>query len=180
MDRRLRHLLVALGSCAGAALLLAGGLGAANGAAACTRPPAAAPAAEQKAAMVCLVNELRAGSGLRELRRSARLDRAATLRARAIARCQDFSHTPCGRSFMSTFVDVGYAVGTWTVGENLAWAAGARGSPARIFQLLLGSPTHRENFLRGGWREIGLTVWHGALFGHERVAVWVIDFGSRA
>jgi uncharacterized protein YkwD len=129
--------------------------------------------------MVCLTNELRSGAGLGELRPSARLDRAVRMRAKAIVRCQEFSHTPCGRSFISTFVDAGYAVGSWTVGENLARAAGGRGSTSRIFQLLLDSPTHRGNFLRRGWRDIGLSVWRGSLFGHEPVAVRAIDFGSR-
>ena len=178
MVRAIRHLVTALAACGGAALLVANASGTAGGAS-CASPPAGAPGLEQKAAMVCLVNELRWGAGLGELRPSARLDRAARLRASAIVRCQDFSHTPCGRSFASTFVDAGYAVGSWTVGENLAWAAGGRGSAARIVQLLLDSPTHRANFLRRGWRDIGLSVWHGSLFGHERVAVWVIDFGSR-
>jgi uncharacterized protein YkwD len=178
MERRLRHLVTALAPCAGAALILATGLGAADGSA-CPSPEVTAPVAGQRAAMVCLVNELRDGRGLRELRRSARLDRAARLKASAIARCEDFSHTPCGRTFASTFITAGYAVGSWTVGENLAWGAGERGSVARIFALLLDSPTHLRNFVRRGWRDIGVAVWQGALFGHEDVSVWVVDFGSR-
>jgi uncharacterized protein YkwD len=177
MGRSFRHLVAALGSAA-AALVLTTGLGAATGTA-CPSPPADAPVKEQKAAMLCLVGELREEGGLRALRRSVRLDRAARLKADAIVRCEDFSHTPCGRSFASTFVDAGYAAGGWAAGENLAWGAGARGSVASVFQLWLDSPVHRTNLLRRVWRDVGLAVWHGPLFGHERVAVWVIDFGRR-
>ena len=127
MEGRLRHLVTILAPCAGASVLLATGLGAA-GATACASPSVDAPPAQQKAAIVCLVNELRQGKDLRALRPSAGLERAARLKARAIVRCEHFSHTPCGRAFASTFIDAGYAVGSWTVGENLAWGAGDRGS----------------------------------------------------
>jgi uncharacterized protein YkwD len=139
-----------------------------------------APTAEQKAAILCLVNELRRGRDLQALHPSARLQRAARLKAGAIVRCEHFSHTPCGQSFTSTFVQAGYTVGSWTVGENLAWGAGERGSAARSFEALLDSPPHRANFLRRGWEDIGVSLWRGTLFGHDRVALWVIDFGSRS
>ena len=178
MEGRLRHLVTILAPCAGASVLLATGLGAA-GANACASPSVDAPPAQQRAAFVCLVNELRQGKDLRALRPSAGLERAARLKARAIVRCEHFSHTPCGRAFASTFIDAGYAVGSWTVGENLAWGAGDRGSAARAFAALLDSASHRANFLRRGWRDIGISLWRGTLFGHDRVALWVIDFGSR-
>jgi uncharacterized protein YkwD len=139
-----------------------------------------APAAAQKATILCLVNELRRGRDLGSLQPSARLQRAARLKAGAIVRCEHFSHTPCGQPFASTFAEAGYTVGSWMVGENLAWGAGARGSAARSFELLLDSPPHRANFLRRGWEDIGVSLWRGTLFGHARVALWVINFGSRS
>jgi uncharacterized protein YkwD len=178
VEGRLRHLVTALVPCTGAALVLATGIGAAGGNA-CASPSVGAPAAQQRAAVLCLVNELREGRDLRALRPSGRLERAARLKTGAIVRCEHFSHTPCGRAFASTFIDAGYAVGRWTVGENLAWGAGDRRSAARTFAALLDSPSHRANFLRRGWRDIGISLWRGALFGHDRVALWVIDFGSR-
>jgi uncharacterized protein YkwD len=179
VEGRLRHLVTALAPFAGAAVLLATGLGAAGGNA-CADPSADAPAAQQRASILCLVNELRRGNGLRALRPAAGLERAARLKAGAIVRCEHFSHTPCGRAFASTFIEAGYAVGSWTVGENLAWGAGDRGSAVRAFAALLDSPSHRANFLRRGWRDIGISLWRGTLFGHDRVALWVIDFGSRS
>ena len=58
MVRAIRHLVTALAACGGAALLLANASGTASGAS-CASPPAGAPGLEQKAAMVCLVNDLR-------------------------------------------------------------------------------------------------------------------------
>jgi uncharacterized protein YkwD len=177
MGRRLRHLLAALASGVVAAILA--GPGAAADVAACASPELGAPASEQRAAMLCLVNELRRSHDLTPLAFSPKLDRAARLKASAIARCGTFSHTPCGRSFASTFVEVGYAVGSWQVGENLAWGSGEGGSAARIFDQLRASSPHLANFLRRGWRDIGIAVRRGALFGRSGVALWVIDFGRR-
>jgi uncharacterized protein YkwD len=148
-------------------------------AAPCGRASAGAPVARQEAVMTCLVNELRRQHDLRPLRDSSRLDRAARLKADAIVRCGDFSHTPCGRSFASTFRAAGYAVGNWAAGENLAWGSGSRGSVARIFAVLLDSAPHRANFLRAGWRDVGVALRRGPLFGYRPVSLWVITFGHR-
>jgi uncharacterized protein YkwD len=145
----------------------------------CPSARVGSPVVKQEAAMVCLVNELRRDRGLRALRQSPRLDRAAELKANAIVRCGHFSHTPCGRSFTSTFRAAGYAVGNWAGGENLAWGAGARGSVARIFAQLLDSAPHRANFLKAGWEDIGVALRHGRLFGYRSVSLWVIAFGRR-
>jgi uncharacterized protein YkwD len=128
--------------------------------------------------MLCLVNDLRRDHGLRQLRRSAKLDRAAQLKASAIVRCGQFSHTPCGRSLASTFREAGYAVGSsWVVGENLAWGTGARGSARRIFAALLRSGSHRANFLRAGWEDVGIALRRGSMFGLRAANLWVIGFG---
>jgi uncharacterized protein YkwD len=129
--------------------------------------------------MACLVNELRRSRGVRVLHRSSRLDRAAELKANAIVRCGDFSHTPCGRSFASTFRAAGYAVGNWAAGENLAWGSGTRGSVARIFAVLLDSAPHRANFVKAGWEDVGVALRRGPLFGYRSVSLWVITFGRR-
>jgi uncharacterized protein YkwD len=145
----------------------------------CPSARVSSPVGKQEAAMVCFVNELRRDGGLRALRQSPRLDRAAELKANAIVRCDHFSHTPCGRSFASTFRAAGYAVGNWAGGENLAWGAGARGSVARIFASLLDSASHRANFLKSSWQDVGVALRHGRLFGYRSVSLWVIDFGRR-
>jgi uncharacterized protein YkwD len=140
--------------------------------------PAAAPAVKAKA-MHCLVNWSRRHRGLSGLHDSHRLDRSSLMRAVAIRRCRDFSHTPCGQSFMGVFARVGYPRAA-AVGENLFWGGGPLGSARNAFQGWLGSPAHRHIVFRRGWRGLGVgLVRADQLFGAAQVSVWVTQFGSR-
>jgi uncharacterized protein YkwD len=140
--------------------------------------PAAAPAVKA-AAMNCLVNWARRHRGLTGLRHSPRLDRSSRLRAAAIRRCRDFSHTPCGQSFMAVFAKVGYPRAA-SVGENLFWGGGPFGSARNAFQGWLNSPPHRHVLFMRGWRGLGIgLVRANELFGAAQVSVWVTQFGSR-
>ena len=139
---------------------------------------AAAPAAKVTA-MHCLVNWARRHRGLSQLRDSNRLDRSSLLRATAIRRCAEFSHTPCGQSFMGVFARVGYPRSA-AVGENLFWGGGAFGSPRSAFQNWLASPGHRHVLFMRGWRGVGIGMVRAPrLFGAAEVSVWVAQFGSR-
>lgn len=135
--------------------------------------------AEQKVAMRCLVNWARARVGLRALRRSAVLDRSSDLKAGAIDRCRDFSHTACGQPFDSTFQQVGYlAARRWEIGENIAagtgWSASARGT----LVAWLNSPEHRHNLLGPVWRDLGVGLIHShGILGFSSATVWVSQFG---
>ena len=138
----------------------------------------AAPRAKV-AAMHCLVNWARRSHGLSQLRDSHLLDRSSLLRAVAIRRCRQFSHTPCGQSFMGVFAKVGYPRSA-AVGENLFWGGGPYGSPRSAFQGWLGSPAHRHIVFMRRWRGLGIGVVNAPqLFGAAHVSVWVAQFGSR-
>lgn len=129
--------------------------------------------------MRCLINSTRARHGLRPLRPSAALDRSASLRAKAIRRCGEFSHTPCGRSFRSVYFAAGYSLATHDVAENLAWGQGRLASPASTVQMWLGSPAHRHALLGASWRKLGLAVLAvPRLAGARNVVVWVAEFGA--
>ena len=149
-------------------------------AAACPGSGAAnlAPAAEV-AAMRCLVEWVRSSNGLPQLRELAQLDRSSGMRAAAIRRCGQFSHTPCGQGFVQPFVRVGYLGQSGMVGENLAWGGSARGSPRATLAAWLRSPEHRANLLRPGWRDCGLALARGRIFGNAAVSLWVLQFGRR-
>jgi uncharacterized protein YkwD len=137
----------------------------------------AAPAAAQQRAMRCLVNGVRASAGVRPLRRSWRLDRAALLRARAIRRCDQFSHRPCGQAFIGVFVRSGY-LGSGYVGENLAWGSAPLGTARDTVTGWLGSAEHRGNILYSGWRDVGVAELKApSLFGAASVTLWVVQFG---
>jgi uncharacterized protein YkwD len=152
-------------------------------AAAPASPPAAlnaCAAATQLDAMVCLVNQTRAAHGLPAVRPSSILRRSAALRASAIVRCRQFSHTPCGQSFGSVFRAVGYTRGRAAVGENLAWGSGSLGSAEHALSRWLTSPGHRRVLLSRGWRELGVSaVGVTGLFAPGANTVWVAQFGRR-
>jgi uncharacterized protein YkwD len=137
--------------------------------------------AEQREAMRCLVNWARWRVGLHALRQSAVLDRSSDLKAGAINRCRDFSHTACGRPFDWAFQQVGYLrAGRWEIGENIAagtgWSASARGA----LLAWLNSPEHRHNLLDPGWRDQGVALVHShGVLGLPSATVWVNQFGRR-
>jgi uncharacterized protein YkwD len=136
-----------------------------------------APASAQQQAMRCVVNATRASAGLHALRSSWRLNRAAALRARAIQRCDQFSHRPCGQPFIGVFIRTGY-LGSGSVGENLAWGESPLGTVHDAAGDWLASPEHRSNLLYAGWRDIGVAMLKArSLFGASNVTLWVVQFG---
>lgn len=140
-----------------------------------------ADTSEQRDAMACLVNWARHRSGLRSLRRSRVLDRAATLKLADDSRCGQFSHTACGKPFLTVFRLSGYLEPgqAYRVGENLAWAAtGADASPRGIFADWLSSPEHRANVLSPSWTEMGFALRVGSFEGRSAVILWASEFGS--
>jgi uncharacterized protein YkwD len=140
---------------------------------------AACGTANTVATMTCLVNVVRAQHGLPPVRTASLLIRSARLRARAIARCRQFSHTPCGQSFGAPFRAAGYARGTYAVGENLAYATAAP-PPQSAIQLWLASPPHRRVLLTRGFRDLGAAVVTvNGLVGGGAATVWVAHLGRR-
>jgi uncharacterized protein YkwD len=128
-------------------------------------------------AMSCGVNVVRRSFGLSALRESGRLDRSSLLKANAVRRC-GFSHTPCGMAFTQTFARAGYLPAR-SIAENLAWGQGERGSPVRTLGAWLASPQHRANLLSPRWKDLGLALQRGSMFGRSGVSLWVLQFGRR-
>jgi uncharacterized protein YkwD len=140
-----------------------------------------APVSVQLGAMVCLIQFVRAREGLKPLRRSSKLDQVAGLKVDADLACDEFSHTPCGKAFMTWFEAVGYGLGSdqYVVGENLAWGSGRNASPRRIMRMWLLSAEHRRNLVSPKWREFGLGLRPQVAFlGSDRVELWANEFGS--
>jgi uncharacterized protein YkwD len=136
-------------------------------------------AADAERVMRCLINEVRAQDGLRRLKASAALTRAAALKTQAIKRCRAFSHTPCGRRFTTVFVEAGYPVDQRVIAENLAWGTGAAGAPGYTLRAWLRSPPHRRNLLDPRFRELGVHALALSRFlGYRHVTLWVASFGG--
>jgi uncharacterized protein YkwD len=141
-----------------------------------TTPPP--PEAMAENSMICVLNYARLRQGLRALPVAPQLQQAARLKALDIIRCQDFSHSACGKDPRAVADAVAYPKVTW--GENI-YAGGGPFMPARVAaDGWLNSPHHRENLFRPGWTEQGIAVVVAKRFkGESDVAIWVSEFGER-
>ena len=128
-------------------------------------------------AMYCGINVVRRAYRLNAVRGNGPLNRSSVLKANAVRRC-GFSHTPCGMSFTYTFRRAGYLPAR-AFGENLAWGQANLGSPLSTLQMWLNSPPHRAVLLSGRWRDLGIAVERGKIFGRDGVALWVMEVGRR-
>jgi len=134
--------------------------------------------AVQEDAMLCLINEAREGYGLPPLSPSPPLRESALEKNRDLVRCNEFSHTACGREFTFWIRETGYmAPECWRVGENLAWGVDGSGTVDSIFRAWMHSPAHRENIL-GDFAETGIDLRVGQLGGLTGVHIWTQHFGS--
>ena len=153
------------------------------------RTPAAKRAATALSALeaqvLADVNATRRQRGLRPLRFSTALARAADTHSRDMARRGFFSHnSPDGSAFWRRvqrfYPSSGFR--SWAVGENLVWASPDLSSSSAL-SMWMGSPPHRANLLSRQWREIGLSAVHviaaPGVFGGHPVTVVTADFGAR-
>jgi uncharacterized protein YkwD len=145
--------------------------------------PRQAPNIRLARAAVCLINEKRAARGLRRLRLNNRLSRAARRHTRDMVRHRYFAHvSKRGRDIVDRLHRTGYLGGrfSWTVGENLAWGSGGRGTPRKIVRAWMHSPGHRRNMLSPRFREIGIGVLaHGPVPTGRPAATYTTTFGAR-
>jgi uncharacterized protein YkwD len=128
-------------------------------------------------AMYCGVNVVRHAFGFGAVRGNTPLNRSSVFKANAVRHC-GFSHTPCGMAFSGTFRRAGYLPAR-AFGENLAWGQAELGSPVQTLSMWLNSPPHRANLLSRRWRDLGIAIERGAMFGHDNVSLWVMQFGRR-
>jgi uncharacterized protein YkwD len=138
-------------------------------------PTAAGNTHTRLEAMYCGVNVVRRAYGLSAVRGNGPLNRSSLIKANAVRQC-GFTHTPCGMSFSGTFRRAGYLPAR-AFGENLAWGQSDLGSPMNTLGNWLRSPEHRANLLARRWRDLGIAVERGRMFGHNDVSLWVMQFG---
>jgi uncharacterized protein YkwD len=184
---RLRRRLALLGLAAllacGMTLATAPSASAARVCAAASAKPRQAPKRTFRRTTVCLLNGIRRAHGLRPLRISRRLTRAARRHAGDMVRRRYFSHwSLSGASFLDRIRRTGYLrrARRWIAGENLAWGTGRRGSPRAIVRAWMRSPGHRHNILTRRYREIGTGVAFRAPSGRwYPAATYAAEFGGR-
>lgn len=137
-----------------------------------------APIVAQENAMLCLIGEARERYGLPPLAQSTPLRQSAVEKGGDLLRCNEFSHTACGREFSYWIRESGYmSAECWRVGENLAWGVDGQGTVTSIFRAWMRSDTHRENIL-GDFEETGIDLRVDKLGGLTGVHLWTQHFGS--
>ena len=120
---------------------------------------------EAAGAVLCLVNGERAQHGLRPLRRSRMLTRAAASHSRDMVRRRYFAHvSPSGVGLYRRVARTGYLrrAPRADLGETIACGADALATPRELVGDLMSSAPHREIILTGRFREIGVGLALGA------------------
>jgi hypothetical protein len=135
-----------------------------------------------RALTLCLLNASRAKHGLAPLHREERLELASQRHAEDMVARRYFEHDdPGGVDPQDRILATGYPAHNAITGENIAWATGPKASPARVVDLWMHSPPHRENILRAGFTEIGVGVAPGAPAqprSADPPATYATDFGG--
>ena len=111
----------------------------------------------QRLAMHCLINLVREEAGLRRTRSSAALRHSATYKARRIAECKRFTHSPCDDDLAASFHQADVTKKRpWFVGENLGWRGVEEATAFEILRGWLDSPSHRRVLLDRRFTHLGV------------------------
>jgi uncharacterized protein YkwD len=141
-----------------------------------TITPASAAAAPSRhdaveRAVIRKLNAIRAQSGVRRLRSSGGLARAADAKSGAVAATGDFSHGDVRRR-LSRFVRAR------SIGETMAFVSPAQGSDAdAVVNAWMASSSHRATLLSGRFARIGVGRRSGTVAGGPAV-VFTVDLAS--
>ncbi len=136
-----------------------------------------APESVQRSAIVCLVNVARIQADKTRLATPPKLRMAASLKGQVVVSCGQLSHTPCGKAPTESLRRAGYRY-SW-FGENLWLGTWGHFSPRQVVESWLGSPAHRANILRSGFKHFGVArIRAEGVFGEPSTAVWVATFAS--
>jgi uncharacterized protein YkwD len=134
--------------------------------------PAPARPTRAETDLLSAVNQTRAQYGLAPVRLDLTLERAARAHSKTMLRSGAFGHGDFARRLTN------FGARGPSIGENLAWGVGSRGTPAGVIQGWLASPSHRANLLRPGFRRIGIGRVVGTYRGYRGAAVITADFAG--
>jgi uncharacterized protein YkwD len=135
---------------------------------------------DKESVMRCVHNYARRKVGRAALSSSSLLANSSDGKSYDILRCQNFSHTACGRSMPYHFDRVGYtSCSTWRVAENIAWGSGSYATVRSRMSGWLHSDGHRNNLLSTSYRDLGLGLRVGTFKGYSGAHIWTAHFGYR-
>lgn len=128
----------------------------------------------------CLLNSVRRANGVRSLRFSVRLRRAARYHNVDMNRRRYFAHQSSpGPDLGRRLRRAGYR-NYRLAGENLGGGTGRFITPRNMVRAWMASPGHRVNVIRPDWREVGVSIVRGwAPKGPRRGATYTADYGVR-
>jgi uncharacterized protein YkwD len=139
--------------------------------------PANMSGAEAEASVTCLVNKARRSHGVRRLTWDPGLHAAAQGHSAAMDAGNFFGHgDTLGRIRASGYLG---GASAWSVGENIHFGIGRRGSPKATVARWMRSSIHRTTMLSRRFRNIGVGVAMGSPIGGlgGNSAIYTADFG---
>ncbi len=150
--------------------------------AATARASSAATPTEKR--VLALVNHARAARGMARLKIVPSLERASCSHSREMVSRGYFSHSSySGASFSARLIGFGFSPAgyrSWTVGEDIAYGSGSRGTAAAIFAAWMHSPPHRAIILDRSFRSAGVGRAAGTFKGVSGVVFFTLDCGARS
>ena len=137
-----------------------------------------------RAAVLCLINRVRAQHGESPLLVNAELERAAEEHGGELVADDYFAHVaPNGTTPVDRVRATGYIPGSrvgYVIGENLAWGTLSLSTPQSIVAAWVASPGHLANILEAQYRDTGVGVTPAApssLGGGQQGATYTQEFG---
>jgi uncharacterized protein YkwD len=122
--------------------------------------------------IVKLINQVRHDAGLRPVRISLDLVRAARTHSLDMLAHNYFAHGSAVSRIARALA------GAHLVGETLAWGTGTMGTPQATLDMWLASPPHRAVLLNPAFRLIGVGRAHGRFLGNPGAWIYTADFGG--
>ena len=151
-------------------------------------PQSAAEAALAQDATRCLVNKIRKRRHLRTMRLNKDLQASSDWQAQDMLEHRYFAHDrpSGGPSFAGRITRFGYGSnGSYSLGENIAWATCEIATPREMVKMWMASPGHRANILQRRFKEQAVSVLYspgnvgGDYDSDIPFAIYVNQFGAR-
>jgi uncharacterized protein YkwD len=92
-------------------------------------------------------------------------------------RCQNLSHTACGRDPWYWIERVGFLKGYWVTGENLAAGNGKLATVRGTIRAWLRSDLHRSVLFQRRFNLVGIGTVRGKFRRFKGAVIWVAHFG---
>jgi uncharacterized protein YkwD len=130
-------------------------------------------------ALLCVMNEQRKLAGLKPLRISKKLNKAALFHTRAMVTGRFFAHQGPREAGLAARLKKAKYRGA--AGENIGAGGGPLGSPMQMVNGWMHSTLHRANLLSRSWRTVGIgfLAQFPVPTSSQPVATYTTDFGVR-